>query len=244
MGKSVLTANCRCTASLVKAFSTSLLPLTGQRSVSAPAPDARPNRAWVGTCVQGSHPKVLGGCFVPSDGTKACINQRFPGKYLGAACGTAAKRRFPVAVLQGARKSPAGAGSDKCSPVQSQRLIAASPLPTLAKWNMLTYRHVFPVHRAALLLPSEAVDGVLRCDTACCVLQDGQFTVTGCLRTPVPSESVWKVLTDYEGLARTYSTVLESHSRLVDKQQQVMQAGSVHSRSMPACSGCLNKLWW
>ena len=64
---------------------------------------------------------------------------------------------------------------------------------------------------------------------ACLCLQDGQFTVTGCLRTPLPQESVWQVLTDYEGLARTYSTVLESHSRLVDKQRQVLQAGSAHA---------------
>ena len=53
--------------------------------------------------------------------------------------------------------------------------------------------------------------------------------MTGCLRTPVPLDSVWQVLTDYEGLARTYSTVLESHSRLVDKQRQVLQAGSAHT---------------
>lgn len=53
--------------------------------------------------------------------------------------------------------------------------------------------------------------------------------MTGCLRTPVPQESVWQVLTDYEGLARTYSTVLESHSRLVDKQRQVLQAGSAYT---------------
>ena len=37
------------------------------------------------------------------------------------------------------------------------------------------------------------------------------------------------MLTDYEGLARTYSTVLESHSRLVDKQRQVLQAGSART---------------
>ena len=81
-------------------------------------------------------------------------------------------------------------------------------------------------HHSAMLLPSEAVVKSLR---GCLCLQDGKFTVTGCLRTPVPQESVWQVLTDYEGLARTYSTVLESHSRLVDKQRQVLQAGSART---------------
>ncbi|KAK9832595.1 hypothetical protein WJX81_002087 [Elliptochloris bilobata] len=54
-------------------------------------------------------------------------------------------------------------------------------------------------------------------------VQDGQFTVEGCLVTPVAPQLVWEVLTDYEGLARTYSTVLESHSRLINKQRHVLQ---------------------
>lgn len=48
------------------------------------------------------------------------------------------------------------------------------------------------------------------------------------MRTPVAPEVVWAVLTDYDGLADVYSTILESQSRLVDRQRQVLQASPAH----------------
>lgn len=64
--------------------------------------------------------------------------------------------------------------------------------------------------------------------SGCCAPQEGKFTVEGCLRTPVAPELVWAVLTDYDGLADVYSTILKSQSRLVDRQRQVLQAGPAH----------------
>ena len=59
----------------------------------------------------------------------------------------------------------------------------------------------------------------------------------GCLRTPVAPELVWAVLTDYDGLADVYSTILESQSRLVDRQRQVLQAGPAHLCCKGTCCG-------
>jgi hypothetical protein len=76
------------------------------------------------------------------------------------------------------------------------------------------------LHKPGTTAPCSAHPGV---QLVACAPQGGRYTVEGCLSTSVSPESVWDVLTDYDGLARTYSTVLESGSRVVNGQRQVLQ---------------------
>ena len=79
-------------------------------------------------------------------GAKVCIDQRFlETSFLAAvSCTAAIETPHIVYTLQGAVQSPSGPGSDLRSAVQPHRPIAVSMLPTLARWNMLTFRHAPP----------------------------------------------------------------------------------------------------